>query len=110
MIRIALSTKELSRQLWAFLGPLVAGDSKNASIYKSVQRHNGLEAWRTIAEPINEDKILILQDLRPAVTNPRAASDMAGYAQALEDWETNLRSSPQLGGLRRPAILSDWLL
>ena len=90
MIRIAPSARELSRQLWALLGLLVAGVSKNASIYNNVQRH-GLEAWRRIAEPINEDKILILQDLLPAVTNPRAASDIAGYAQALEDWETNLR-------------------
>ena len=89
----------------------MAGDSKNASIYNNVQRHNGLEAWRRIAEPINEDKILILQDLLPAVTNPRAASDMAGYAQALEDWETNLRLFTAAGGgLRRPAMLSDWLL
>ena len=57
MIHYALSAKELSRQLWAFLGSLVAGDSKSASIYNNVPRHNGLEAWRRIAELINEDQI-----------------------------------------------------
>ena len=53
MISHAPSSKELSRQPWAFLGPLVAGDSKNASIYKNVPTHNGLGAWRRIAELVN---------------------------------------------------------
>ena len=30
-------------------------DSNNASFFKNVQRHNGLEAWRRIAEPSSED-------------------------------------------------------
>ena len=72
----------------AFFGPLVAVDSKSASIYKNVPSHTGLEALRRIAESINEDKLLILQDLLPAATNPRAAVDMAGNASALEAWET----------------------
>ena len=98
MISHAPSAKELWRQLWAFLGPLVPGDAKKASIYKNEPSHNGLEAWRRIAEPINADKLLILQDLLPAVLNPRAAVDMAGYVQALEDWETNLRLFTTAGG------------
>ena len=36
--------KEISRQLWAFLGPLVAGDASKDSTFKNVTRHNGLEA------------------------------------------------------------------
>ena len=65
---------EVSRQLWAVLGPLVAGDPSLHSVFANVPRHNGLEAWRRIAEPINEDKILILKDFLPAVTNPRPAA------------------------------------
>ena len=44
MLLRVTTPKEVSRQPWAFLGPLVAGDSKNASIYKNVPSHNGLEA------------------------------------------------------------------
>ena len=71
--------KEVSRQLWAFLGPLVANDANKTSTFKNVARHNGLEAWRQIALPINEDKILILQELLPLITNPRSASDIHHY-------------------------------
>ena len=91
--------KERSRQLWAFFGPLVAGDLKNASIYDNVPRHNGPKAWRRIAEPTHEEQLLILQDLLPAVTNSRAAVDMAGYSSALEDWETNSRLFTTAGGV-----------
>ena len=47
--------KEISRQLWAFLSLLVAGDASKDSTFKNVARHNGWEAWRQIALPINED-------------------------------------------------------
>ena len=99
MLLCVSAAKEPSRQLWSFLGPLAARDSKNALFYKNVPRHNGLEAWRRIAEPINEDKLLILQGFLPAVTNPRAAVDMAGYASALEDRETNLKLFTKAGGV-----------
>ena len=68
--------KEISRQLLAFLGPLVVGDASKDSMFKNVPRHNGFEAWRQIAIPINEDKVLILQELLPVITNPRPASDI----------------------------------
>ena len=62
-------------------------------------RHNGLEAWRRIAEPINEDKILILKDLLPAVTNPRPATSLDDLSTALEAWDTNLRLFSAAGGV-----------
>ena len=60
--QIPVEPKEVSRQLWAFLGPLVANDSNKTSTFKNVARHNSFEAWRQIAMPINEDKIHILQE------------------------------------------------
>ena len=40
------SLAEVSRQLWALLGLLLAGDSAQAGMFANVPRHNGLEAWR----------------------------------------------------------------
>jgi hypothetical protein len=90
--------KEISRQLWAFLGPLVASDVSKTSIYKNVARHNGLEAWRKIAEPINDDKAMLLQKLLPQISNPRPAADIHGYEGALRDWQTTLRLFSEAGG------------
>ena len=90
--------REVSRQLWAFLGPLVAGDGHKTSTFKNVARHNGLEAWRQIALPINEDKVLILQELLPLITNPRSASSIDHYDDAVRDWTTNLRLFKEAGG------------
>ena len=57
------SLQEVSRQLWAFLGPLVASDATVHSVFVNCLRHIGLETWRRVAESINEDKLLILKDL-----------------------------------------------
>jgi hypothetical protein len=84
--------------LWALLGPLVAVDPSLHAVFANVPRHNGLEAWRRIAEPINEDKILILKDLLPAVTNPRPATSLDELSVALEAWDTNLRLFSAAGG------------
>ena len=51
--QIPVEFKEVSRQFWAFLGPLAASDSDKIRTFKNVARHNGLEAWRQIAMPIN---------------------------------------------------------
>ena len=73
-------------------------------------RHNGLEAWRQIALPINEDKAPILQELLPAITNPKPASDINHYDEAIRDWSTNLRlfetdgGQPSTGDAQRPAF------
>ena len=34
-------------------------------LFANVPRHNGFEAWRRIAEPINDDKALVRKDLLP---------------------------------------------
>ena len=56
---------EISRQLWAFLGPLIRQDTDVKRRFDNVARHNGFEAWRRIAEPINEDKALRRKELLP---------------------------------------------
>ena len=89
---------DLSRQLWAFIGPLVAGDTSMESAFANVERHNGLEAWRRVAEPVNDDKALVLQELLAPVTNPKGAATMAGFAEALKLWETNIRLFTAAGG------------
>ena len=96
--QIPVEPKEVSRQLGAFLGPLVAGDSNVTSTFKNVARHNGFEAWRQIAMPINEDKILVLQELLPLISNPKSATDIHHYDTALRDWNTNLRLFKEAGG------------
>ena len=90
--------REISRQLRAFLGPLVAGDAGKDGTFKNVTRHNGFEAWRQIALPIHEDTALILQELLPAITNPKPASDSNHYEEAIRDWSTNLRLFKTAGG------------
>ena len=55
---IGVHPTEVSRQSWALLGPLVATDPSLHSVFANVPRHNGLQAWRRIAEAINEEKIL----------------------------------------------------
>ena len=65
------------------MGPLISADSNKVSSFKNVARHNGFEAWRQIAMPINKDKILILQELLPLITNPKSASDIHHYDDAL---------------------------
>ena len=88
---IGVEPREASRQLWALLGPLVANDSTVHTVFANCARHNGLEAWRCVAEPINEDKVLILKELLPAVPNPRPAKSIEDLPSALESWDTNLR-------------------
>ena len=75
MINGAPTLKEVSRQFWALLNPLLA-DSSVSNSFCNVQRHNGLEAWRKLAEPINEDKMMAQKELLASVTNPRPANWM----------------------------------
>ena len=97
--QIGMHPTEVSRQLRALLGPLVASDPNLHSVFANVPRHNGLEAWRRIAEPINEDKILILKDFLPAVTNPRPATSLDDLSVPLEAWDANLRLIASAGGV-----------
>ena len=70
MVAAARTLTQVSRQLWAMLNPLLASDSHQAGMFANVERHNELEAWRRIAEPINEDKAHVRRDLLATVTNP----------------------------------------
>ena len=79
---IDLDYREVSRQLWAFLGPLVSGNSVVNGVFENVDRHNGLEAWRRIAEPINDDKQLILQELLAPVTEPARGAQPRGVCRS----------------------------
>ena len=95
---IDLDYREVSRQHWAFLGPLVSGNPVVNGVLEKFDRHNGLEAWRRIAEPINDDKQLILQELLAPVTNPRGAANLEGFAAALDFWDTNICLFKAAGG------------
>ena len=91
MVRFATSLTEVSKQLWASLGPTLSKDSAMSTVFGNVPRHNGLEAWRRVAEPINDDKTMIRKDLLPLITKPRSASSLDGISAAFEDWDTNIR-------------------
>ena len=43
-------------------------------------------------------KALVLQELFPAITNPKPASDVHHYDEAIRDWNTNLRLFKTAGG------------
>ena len=58
-------------------------DATTKRAFANMPRHHGLEAWRRIAEPVNEDKALLRKDLLPLVTNPKAATDINDLNAAL---------------------------
>ena len=97
MVNKAPSLKEVSRQLWAMLNPLIK-DSAVSTSFANVTRHHGLEAWRKLAEPVNEDKLLLRKDLLPKVNAPRAAATPTDIEQAIEDWDTTIRLYKKAGG------------
>ena len=110
MIDKAPSIKEVSRQLWAMMSPLVK-ESAIASTFANVPRLNGLEAWRRIAEPVNDDKLLLQKELLTRVTNPKLAASSEGIEKAFQDWDTSIRLFSKAGGtepddaLRRMTLL-----
>ena len=91
MVDVSGNLVEVSRQFWAMLNPLLSSDSHQRGMCANVQRHNGLEAWRRIAEPINEDKTHVRRDLLSIVANPKGATSMDGIEAAVETWNTNIR-------------------
>ena len=101
MVSDAPSLKDVSRQLWAMLRPLVA-ETAVASNFANVPRHNGLEAWRQLAEPINEDKQLVQKELLPLITSPKPAASMDKVVDAVRDWDTNMRLFKAAGGSEPP--------
>ena len=97
--------------MWAFVGPLLKEDNEEASVFRNVPRHNGVEAWRRLAEPINEDKSLVRKTLLPLVNNPKSATSIYDLESKLEEWTTNCRLMLENGGVvpdsehRRMALL-----
>ena len=91
MVDVAGTFTEVSRQRWAMLNPLLAGDSHQSGMFANVERHNGIEACRRIAEPINEDKAHVRRDLLATVTNPKGETSMDNIETAVENWNTNIR-------------------
>ena len=83
--------------MWAMLNPLLKGSSVE-STFMNVQRHNGLEAWRRLAEPTNEDKQITLCELLPLITSPKRASSPETVEAAIEDWMTTIRLYCKAGG------------
>ena len=73
------------------IGVLVKGDASAKRTFANVPRHNGFEAFRRIAEPVNEDKVLVRKDLLSAVVHPKSATSMDNLQAALEVWDTNKR-------------------
>ena len=71
--------------------PLLSGDSDKATMFANVPRRNGIEAWRRLAEPINEDKAMVRRDLLASVTNPKGASSIDKIEPAIEEWDTTIR-------------------
>ena len=59
------SPTEASRQSWALFGSLVKDDTTVKRTFANVPRHNGIEAWRRIAELVNGDKVLVRKGLLP---------------------------------------------
>ena len=84
--------------MWSFIGPLVRENDDKASAFRNVERHNGLEAWRVLAEPINEDKAIMRKHLLPLVNNPKAAKSLNEVEDRLRDWSTNCRLLVENGG------------
>ena len=68
---------------------MVKGDASAKSTFANVPRHNGFEAYRRIAEPVNEDKALVRKNLLSAVVHPKSATSMDNLQAALEVWDTN---------------------
>ena len=77
----------------------VSVSSLERSVIKLIRRATLIELCTAPVggETDKDCRTLILQELLPAVTNPRAAVDMAGYASALEEWETITGCLPKLG-------------
>ena len=89
MVDAAWDLKEGSRQFWALSSALAAHNGSAGSKFARVPRHIGLEVWRLLAEPINEDKALVQKDLLPLVTNSKPAAIIDMIEVGRVDWDTH---------------------
>ena len=62
---IESTPKEVSRQLWALLAGLVGNHAETMLMFRNIERHNGVEAWRRIAEPITQGRDLRRKQFQP---------------------------------------------
>ena len=100
-IELPPSAEAISQQLWALIGGLAKGDASAKRTFANVPRHNGFEAFRRIAGPVNEDKALVRKDLLHAVVHPKSATSMDNLQAALEAWDTNKRLFTSADGILR---------
>ena len=56
-------------QLWALLGGLVKDDSAVKRTFANIPCHDGFEARRRIAEPVNKDTAVFQRDWLSKITN-----------------------------------------
>ena len=75
---------DVSKQLWALLAALLANNADQMLVFRNVERHNGAEAWRRVAEPINEGRDLRRKQFQPRVLRPKAATKVDDIPAALE--------------------------
>ena len=71
----APSLVQISQRMWALLSPLVH-ESSVSGTFGNCPRHNGLEAWRLLALPINDDQLIVQKELLSKVMHPKSAADM----------------------------------
>ena len=83
--------KDASKQLLALLAGLVQNNPEVMMVFRNVERHNGAEAWRRIAEPIIEGRDLRRKQFQPMVLRPRPATKVEDIPGALEQWESDYR-------------------
>ena len=67
-------------------------------MFRNVPRHNGAEAWRRIAEPIQEGRELRQQQFQGRVLRPKAAGRVEDIPSVLEQWESDYRLFRESGG------------
>ena len=101
MLDSPASRQEVSRKLWTLLGGLVEEQADTKHLFANVPRHSGFEAWRRIAELINDDKALVCKELLPKLPNPRHATRFATCPRRSGIGKLTGGSLPRAGGIGR---------
>ena len=57
--------------------------------FMNVEKLNGFEVWRKIAEPIRSTSVAMRIAFRKNAWNPTPANGIQDYARILETWETD---------------------
>ena len=100
MLDIPATHVELSRQLWALItAGLVKEHAGAKRDFSNVPRQDGFEAWRKLAGPINEDKMLIRKDLLWSFNQSRHCASVGDSEGALAQWATDRSLFSDAGGV-----------